>query len=39
MFGEKMRKTYLRDAFSWQGKTVLILIGAIMCAGWILVAR
>ena len=39
MFGEKMRKTYLRDAFSWQGRTVLILIGAIMCAGWILVAR
>jgi len=39
MFGEKMHKTYLPDAFGWQGKTVLTLIGLIICAGWILVAR
>jgi hypothetical protein len=39
MFGEKMRKTYLHSVFSWQGKTVLILIAAIICVGWILVAR
>lgn len=39
MFGEKMRTKYLSDAFGWQGKTVLILIGTIICAGWILVAR
>jgi hypothetical protein len=39
MFGDKMRRVYLPDAFGWQGKTVLILIGSIICAGWILVAR
>ena len=38
MFGEKMRKAYLPEAFGWQGKTVLILIGALICAGWFLVA-
>jgi purine-cytosine permease-like protein len=39
MFGEKMRTNYLPHAFGWQGKAVLILIGTIICAGWILVAR
>jgi hypothetical protein len=38
MFGEKMRRIYLPDTFGWQGKIVLILIGALICAGWILVA-
>ena len=38
MFGEKMRTTYLPDAFGWQGKTVLLLVGALICAGWFLVA-
>jgi hypothetical protein len=38
MFGEKMRTTFLPDAFGWQGKTVLILIGFLICAGWFLVA-
>lgn len=39
MFGEKMRTTYSLDAFSWQGKTVLIMIGILICAGWFLVFR
>ena len=34
MFGEKMRKNYLDDAFGWQGKAVLISIGLLLCAGW-----
>ena len=38
MFGEKMRTTYSIDAFSWQGKTVLVMIGILICAGWFLVA-
>ena len=38
MFGEKMRTTYSLDAFSWQGKTVLAVIGFLICAGWFLVA-
>ena len=38
MFGEKMRLHFLRGAFSLQGKVVLILIGALICAGWFLVA-
>src|SRR6266403_2225684 len=33
MFGQKMRRIYLPDAFGWQGKIVLMLIGALMCAG------
>src|SRR4051812_43905003 len=33
MFGEKMRTQYLPDAFSWQGKTVLLLLGFLICAG------
>jgi len=38
MFGDNMRKTYVQNAFSWQGKMVLILIGFLLCAGWFLVA-
>ena len=38
MFGEKMRTAYLPDDFGWQGKTVLLLIGILICAGWFLVA-
>ena len=38
MFGQKMRRIYLPDTFGWQGKTVLALIGALICAGWVLVA-
>jgi hypothetical protein len=38
MFGEKMRKEFLPGAFGWQGKVVLILIGALVCGGWLLVA-
>ena len=37
MFGEKIRTSYVSDAFGWQGKLVLILIGALICAGWFLV--
>lgn len=38
MFGEKMRKTYLPDVFGPVGKIVLIIIGGLMCLGWLLVA-
>ena len=38
MFGEKMRTAYLPGAFAWQGKTVLVLTGVLICAGWFLVA-
>ncbi len=38
MFGQKMRRFCLPDAFGWQGKVVLVLIGALICAGWVLVA-
>jgi hypothetical protein len=38
MFGQKIRRHYLPDAFGWQGKIVLFLIGALICAGWILAA-
>lgn len=38
MFGEKMRATYLPNAFGWQGKMVLVLIGILICGGWFLVA-
>ena len=38
MFGEKMRTKYLPDAFGWQGKAVLLLLGVLICAGWFLVA-
>ena len=37
VFGEKMRKTYLKDTFSEYGKAVLLLIGFLICAGWFLV--
>jgi hypothetical protein len=39
MFGQKMRKNYLREAFRWQGKSVLIGIGLLICLGWIQVVR
>jgi len=39
IFGEKMRENYLRNAFGPAGKVVLMLIGTLICAGWILVAR
>ena len=38
MFGRKMRKTYLPDAFGWVGKTVLFAISALICLGWLLAA-
>ena len=38
MFGDKMRKNYLKDAFGRPGKVVLILLCLIICAGWLLVA-
>ena len=38
MFGQKMRTIYLPDTFGWRGKTVLVLIGALICSGWVLVA-
>jgi hypothetical protein len=38
MFGQNMRRNYLPDAFGWQGKSVLILIGSLICIGWILVS-
>ena len=37
-FGEKMRSTYLDDAFGWVGKAVLVLLAALLCTGWLLVA-
>src|SRR5262245_43753188 len=37
VFGEKMRCKYLRGAFGWEGKAVLLSIGLIICAGWLLV--
>jgi hypothetical protein len=36
-FGQKMRR-YLPGAFTWEGKTVLILMGSLICAGWVSVA-
>lgn len=38
MFGEKMRTKFSPDAFGWQGKAVLLLLGILICAGWFLVA-
>ena len=35
-FGDKMRKNYVHDVFSWQGKTVLVAIGLLISAGWFL---
>jgi hypothetical protein len=37
LFGEKMRLNYLKNAFGPQGKAVLILIGALIVIGWLLV--
>ena len=36
-FGLKMRKWYLHGAFDWRGKAVLLLLGALIVAGWLLV--
>jgi purine-cytosine permease-like protein len=36
MFGEKIRTTELRGAFGWQGKLVLLVLGFLLCAGWLL---
>jgi hypothetical protein len=38
VFGQKMRTAYLPDQFGGVGKTVLLLIGLLICAGWFLVA-
>ncbi|WNG47413.1 hypothetical protein F0U60_27280 [Archangium minus] len=38
MFGHTMRTKYLPDQFATVGKTVLVLIGLLICAGWFLVA-
>jgi len=37
VFGSNMRKTYLPKAFAWQGKAVLIVLGALQFTGWLLV--
>ncbi len=38
-FGEKMRKTFLEQAFFGRpGKLVLLMLGLLICAGWFLVA-
>ena len=37
MFGKKIRENYLPDAFTVQGRAVLLLIGFLICAGWYLV--
>jgi hypothetical protein len=39
IFGQKMRRNYLPHAFGWSGKVVLVLIGALVCAAWVLVAK
>ena len=36
-FGERMRKSYLKDAFGRQGKIVLVSLGILLCLGWLLV--
>jgi hypothetical protein len=36
-FGIKMRATYLPNSFQWQGKAVLIILGALQVTGWLLV--
>jgi hypothetical protein len=36
-FGSKMRKWYLHGAFDVRGKAVLLLLGALIVAGWLLV--
>jgi hypothetical protein len=37
VFGLKMRATYLPHSFEWQGKLVLIVLGALQFTGWLLV--
>jgi hypothetical protein len=36
-FGDKMRKTFLEKDFGWQGKAVLLVLGVLLCLGWLLV--
>nr|WP_315232662.1 hypothetical protein [uncultured Albidiferax sp.] len=36
-FGEKMRTSYLEDAFGPRGKAVLLSLGILLCLGWLLV--
>ena len=35
-FGEKMRKAFLAEDFGRQGKAVLLLLGVLLCVGWLL---
>lgn len=37
-FGEKIRTSYLSDAFGAKGKAVLLSLGLLLCLGWLLVA-
>ena len=37
VFGDNMRKDHLPRAFQWQGKAVLIVLGALQFAAWMLV--
>jgi hypothetical protein len=37
-FGWKMKEVYKLDVFGRPGKTVLVLLGMLICAGWFLVA-
>lgn len=37
IFGERMRATYTKDAFGPHGKAVVLLLGGLLCAGWLLV--
>ena len=36
-FGRRSRKEPIPDVFGGVGKTVLLLLGALICAGWVLV--
>ena len=36
-FGDKMRKNHLPGAFALVGKIVLLLLGVLVCAAWLLV--
>jgi hypothetical protein len=37
VFGHNMRVTYLPNSFQWQGKAVLIMLGALQFFGWLIV--
>jgi hypothetical protein len=37
VFGDNMRRTYVPKAFQWQGKTVLVVLGALQFTGRLLV--